>query len=161
MSAKDLLLATVVTQECLQPVALPEFPALDGKVFVRVLTAGERQLWSQTALQARDAGGFISDYELVAIAACEADGTPMFHRRQADGRIRIDSADIAKLLEVNGKVTAAIARKAMEVSGLDSGASERAKKDSATDLNGDSSSDSQLSSVAASNGSSETSTLPN
>jgi hypothetical protein len=141
MSAKDLLLSAV-THEGLTPVEIPEIPALDGKVYVRIMTSAERQLYAESALKARDAGTFIADYEIVAICACEADGTPMFHERQPDGRLNVRAEDVAKLLNVDGRAVAAIARKAMEASGLDAGAPERTKKNSLSPLNDDSSSDS-------------------
>lgn len=153
MSAKDLLLSAVA-HEGLIPVGIPEVPTLDGKVYVRIMTAGERQLYAESALRARNAGVFISDYEIVAICACEEDGTPMFHERQADGRLKVRSEDVAKLLNVDGRAVAAIARTAMEASGLDAGAPERAKKNSSSPPSDDSSSDSPPGSEEASENSS-------
>jgi hypothetical protein len=160
MSAKDLLLAAVA-HEGLTPVPIPEVQALDGKVYVRIMTAGERQLYAESALKARDAGSFIADYEIVAICACEADGTPMFHERQPDGRLNIRSEDVARLLNVDGRAIAAIAGAAMQASGLDAGAAERAKKNSESPPNDASSSDSPPDSGEVSENSSTLSTRPN
>lgn len=146
MSAKDRLLAAVAFSK-VTPVAIPEVPELDGLVYVRVLTAGERQLYGEVAVQAREAGGFISDYEIAAICACESDGKPMFHTRDADGRLDISKDDLAKLVNVDGRAVSAIAAKALEVSGLTDKAEEAVKKSSAASLNGASSSDSQATSV--------------
>jgi len=142
MTAKDLLLAAV-SFENVTPVSIPEIPKLDGQICVRVLTAGERQLFAETAGKAQVSGAIVSDFEIVAICACFADGTPMFHTREANGRLKVNADDIAKLVNVDGRAIAAIARKALEVSGLDLGAVDRAKKDSASDPSGASSSDSQ------------------
>jgi hypothetical protein len=144
MSGRDLLLAAVSTAS-VTPVPIPELPALDGNIFVRVMTAGERQLYAETAVKAQQSGVFVSDFEIVAVCACEADGTPMFHTREANGRLHINSDAIARLVNVDGRAIAAIARKALEVSGLDLGAADRAKKDSASSQSDASSSDSQLS----------------
>lgn len=157
MSAKDLLLSAV-SHEGLKPVPIPEVPALDGKVYVRIMTAAERQLYAESALGARDAGTFIADYEIVAICACEADGAPMFHERQPDGRLKVRAEDVSRLLNVDGRAVAAIARAAMEASGLDAGASDRAKKNSSVPQSEDSSSDSPSDSAEASGNSSPLST---
>lgn len=146
MSAKDLLLAAVA-YESVTPVTIAEVPKLDGKVFVRVLTAGERQLFVEAQIQAREQGSMVSDYEVAAICACEADGTPMFHSRQSDGHLKISSEDLAKLVNVDGRAVHAIARKGLEVSGLTVGSDEEAKKNSPATLNGASSSDSPATSV--------------
>jgi len=141
MSARDLLLAACAYNK-ITPVPIPEIPELDGKIFVRVLTAGERQLWGEIGVQAREAGSFISDYEIVAICACEADGAPMFHSRDDNGRLIIRSDDMKELVKVDGRAVSAIAAKALEVSGLTQASDEEAKKNSSASLNGASSSDS-------------------
>lgn len=145
MSGKDLLLAAAAFDN-VTPVAIPEVPKLDGKIFVRVLTAGERQLFVEAQLQAREQGTLISDYEIVAICACEADGTPMFHNREANGQLKIRTEDLAKLVNVDGRAVAAIAVKGLEVSGITAKADEEAKKNSSVLLNGASSSDSPVTS---------------
>lgn len=147
MSAKDLLLEAV-SFEGITPVEIKEVPKLDGKIYVRVMTAGERQLYAEAAVQAQAAGSFVSDYEIVAICACEADGTPMFHQR-VDGRIKINSEDVAKLVNVNGVAVAAIARKALEISGMLPDSGEKAKKDSASSQTDASSTGSQDTSIEA------------
>lgn len=141
MSAKDLLLAAVATQD-LTPVPIPQVPHLDGKIYVRVLNAGERHLYGAVAIDARSENQFISDYEIVAICACEPDGTPMFHSRDDGGRITINPEDVDRLRLVDGRAIHAIAKKAIEVSGMDTGAAEDAKKNSATTPTSESSSDS-------------------
>jgi len=139
MSAKDLLL-DAVAYDGLTPVDMPFLPALDKKVFVRVLNAGERHLYAITALSARTEGQVISDYEIAAMSACEADGTPMFHKRDASGRISIDGESINKLRLVDGRAIHAIALKAVEVSGLDIDAKADAKKNSSSTRSDESSS---------------------
>jgi hypothetical protein len=150
MTGKDLLLEAASSPENITAVPIPEIPRLDGKIFVRVLTAGERHLYAEAGIKAQTSGGFISDYEIVAISACESDGTPMFHKRDAEGRLKVNSEDIAKLINVDGRAISAIAKKALEVSGLDFGATDRAKKDSASGPSDASSSDSPPSSDEAS-----------
>lgn len=152
MSARDLLLEAIADQD-LTAVELPEFPKLNGKIFVRVLNAGERHLFGSVAVDAKGAGG-IADYEVVAICACEEDGTPMFHKRDDEGRISINTEDVNRLRKVNGKVVHAIAVKAIEVSGLDLGAKTAAKKDLPTDPSAASSSGSPSNSDAPSENSS-------
>lgn len=142
MSAKDLLLEAVAFGD-VTPVPIPDVPKLDGKIFVRVLTAGERQLFVEAQLQAREQGTLISDYEITAICACEADGSPMFHSREANGQLKILKDDLARLVNVDGRAVSAIAAKGLEVSGLTPKAEEAAKKNSSPLLNGASSSDSQ------------------
>ena len=139
MAGKDLLLAAVATQN-LTPVPIPQIPELDGKIFVRVLNAGERHLYGAVAIDASKEGQFISDYEIVAISACEADGTPMFHSRDEGGRITIHAEDVNRLRLVDGRAIHAIAEKALEVSGMDFGAAAAAKKNSLTTPTSDSSS---------------------
>lgn len=139
MSGKDLLLSAVAHQN-LTPVPIPEVPALDGKIFVRVMNAGERHLYFSVALDARGQGQMISDYEVVAICACEADGTPMFHTRDKDGRISIDADDVNRLRQVDGRAIHAIAEKALDVSGMKLEATADAKKNSQTTPSDDSSS---------------------
>lgn len=134
MSAKDLLLAACACRN-LTPVRLPpdlatEFPQLDGAIYVRVLDAGERHLYGSVAVDARSAGGLISDYEIAAICACDETGAPLFHTRDAQGRISIDAAEVEKLRRVDGGVIHAIAERALAVSGLLEGAKAEAKKDS-------------------------------
>lgn len=146
MSAKDLLLAAVAF-DSITPVDIPEVPKLDKKIFVRVLTAGERQLFVEAQIQAREQGTMISEYEITAICACEADGKPLFHVRQPDGHLKINTEDLANLVNVDGRAVSAIARKGLEVSGLSAGAEEAAKKNSTALLNGASSSDSEVTSV--------------
>lgn len=140
MSGKDLLLSALVTSK-VTPVEIKEIPELDGKIFVRVLTAGERHLYGSVAEDARKEGGSISDYEIVAICACEADGTPMFHTRDEDGRINLSSDDVAKLRDIDGRAVHAIALKALSVSGMLVGAKELVKKNSSTIQSDESSSD--------------------
>jgi len=137
-AAKDLLLAALATDD-LSAVSIPALPALDGKIFVRVLNAGERHLYGSVALDAKEQGQIISDYEVVAICACEQDGTPMFHTRDDAGRITISSEEVDRLRAVDGRAIYAIAAKAMEVSGLMPGAREAAKKNSLIGPSGESS----------------------
>jgi hypothetical protein len=106
---------------------LADFPQLKDQIFVRVLNAGERHLFGSVSADAKDAGG-ISDYEIVAICACEADGSPMFHSRDEAGRITISTEDVGRLVKVDGRVTHAVALKALDVSGLLTGATTAAKK---------------------------------
>ncbi len=131
MAAKDLLLAAIGRKN-VTPVEIPDVPELDGKIFVRVLTAAERHLYGAVAGDARKVGQLISDYEIVAVCACEEDGTPMFHTKDAEGRIAIKAEEVAKLMDVDGRAIHAIAMKAFEVSGLDVTAKEVAKKNSET-----------------------------
>lgn len=138
-SVKDALLSACALQN-LTPVPLPGFPALDGKVFVRVLSAGERHLYAAVALDARNSGQVISDYEIAAICACEEDGSPMFHKKDAQGRISIDNAEVDRLRQVDGRIIHQIAATALDVSGLTEGAKDVAKKDSPSEATTDSSS---------------------
>lgn len=149
MSAKDLLLAAVGYKN-VTPVSIPVLPELDGKICVRVMTAGERQLYAETQIKASQSGVFISDFEIVALCACEADGTPMFHTREESGRLSIKSEDVARLVNVDGRAISAIAKKALEVSGLELEALNKAKKDSASSQSDASSSDSPPSTDEAS-----------
>lgn len=155
MPARDLLLAAVAHQ-ALTPVelsadVLADHPQLNGKIFfVRVLNAGERHLYGSVALDARAEGQVIADYEVVAICACEEDGTPMFHKRDANGRITINTEDVERLRAVDGRIVHAIALKAIEVSGMDTGAKDAAKKDSPSGQSDASSSGSPSSSDAPS-----------
>lgn len=136
MSAKDLLLSAIV-QKNVTPVPIPELPDLDGKIYVRVLTAGERHLYGATALHAKASSEFISDYEITAICACDESGRPLFHSVDSDGRISLNTEDVNKLRHVDGRAVYAIAMKAIEVSGL--GGTESAKKDSSPTPSDDSS----------------------
>lgn len=143
-TARDALLSAC-TRRNLTPVKLPEdlakeFPELDNIIFVRVLDAGERHLYSSVSLDARSNGGSISDYEVAAICACEADGTPMFHRKDDAGRISIEAAEIEKLRRVDGRVIYEIAKLALDVSGMTVAAKAAAKKDSPSEPTTDSSS---------------------
>jgi hypothetical protein len=139
MPAKDILLAACAKTR-ITPVPLPDFPQLDGQIFVRVLNAGERHLYGSVAMDARTTGQVISDYEIAAICACESDGTPMFHKKDDQGRISIDAAEVNRLREVDGRIIHEIARLAIEVSGMADGAKDAAKKDSPSDPTTDSSS---------------------
>jgi hypothetical protein len=152
MSGRELLLEAVAHQE-ITPVSLPDHPKVDGKIFVRVLNAGERHLFGSVSAEAKDAGG-ISDYEIVAICACEADGTPMFHSRDDAGRITINTEDVNRLREVDGRITHAVALKALDMSGLLAGAKTAAKKGLPSDPSDASSSGSPSSSDAPSENSS-------
>jgi hypothetical protein len=129
MSAKDLLLAACA-RASITPVPLPDFPKLDGQIFVRVLNAGERHLYGSVASDARMSGYVISDYEIAAICACEADGTPMFHKKDEQGRISIEADEVNRLRQVDGRVIHAIAKLAIDVSGMTEGSKAAAKKDS-------------------------------
>ena len=139
MSSKDLLLSAIAHKE-LTPVSIPELPELDGKIYVRVLNAGERHLYGSTMIDAKNSGQVISDYEIAAICACEPDGTPMFHKRDADGRIIINSEEVNKLRLVDGRAIHAIALKAIEVSGMAASSKDEAKKNSESNTTTDSSS---------------------
>jgi hypothetical protein len=142
MSAKDLLLAAVAYKN-VTPVEIPALPELDGKIYVRVMTAGERQLYAETAIKASQSGVFVSDFEIVAVCAVDSEGKPLFHTREENGRLHINSEEIAKLVNVDGRAIAAIAKKALEVSGLELGALDKAKKDSASSQSDASSSGSE------------------
>lgn len=139
MPAKDLLLAACARTR-ITPVPLPDFPELDGQIFVRVLNAGERHLYGSVAMDARNTGQTISDYEIAAICACEADGTPMFHKKDEQGRISIDAEEVNRLRQVDGRVIHEIAKLAIDVSGMTDGAKAAAKKDSPSEPTTDSSS---------------------
>lgn len=117
MSAKDLLLSAIV-QKNVTPVPIPEIPELDGKIFVRVLSAAERHLYISVQMDAKEDGQRMADYEIVAICACEEDGTPIFHTRDDQGRITLSNEDVKRLRDVDGRAVVAIANKALEVSGL-------------------------------------------
>lgn len=117
MSAKDLLLSAV-TKKTTTPVEFPDRPDLDGKIFVRVLSAAEKHLYTSVQLDANSEGGRISEYEIVAICACEEDGTPLFHKRDESGRIVISEEEVRKLSDVDCVVVQAIYAKALSVSGI-------------------------------------------
>jgi hypothetical protein len=140
MGAKDLLLDAIATNENLTPVPIPEIPRLDGKIYVRVMNAGERHLFGAVAIDARKDNQFISDYETVAICACEADGTPMFHAKDDTGRITINAEDVNRLRLVDGRAIHAIAKMAWKVSGMEFGSDDAAKKNSVTTPTSESSS---------------------
>lgn len=139
MPAKDLLLAACARTR-ITAVPLPDFPELDGQIFVRVLNAGERHLYGSVAMDARNTGQVISDYEIAAICACEADGTPMFHKKDDQGRISIDAEEVNRLRQVDGRVIHEIAKLAIDVSGMTEGSKATAKKDSPSEPTTDSSS---------------------
>ena len=50
-----------------QALEIPALPELDGQIYVRVMTAGERQLYAETAIKASQSGVFVSDFEIVAV----------------------------------------------------------------------------------------------
>lgn len=129
MGAKELLLSAVARSNIV-PVPIPAVPMVDGQIYVRVMSAGERYLFSTTAQHAKTDGESISDYEIVAICACDEKGSPLFHSIDSEGRIKVNSEDLRKLREVDGRAIFAIAAKALEVSGLGPTASEDAKKNS-------------------------------
>jgi hypothetical protein len=116
MGVRDLLLAAVEYQN-ITPVAIPHDPKLDGKVYVRVMTAGERAMFADIASAAQKDGRTINDYELVALCACESDGKPIFYTIDGD-RIFFEDGLHAQLLKIDGRTVSAIARAALEVSGI-------------------------------------------
>jgi hypothetical protein len=60
------------------PVPTPEWPQVDGQMFVRVLTAEERRLWADQATD--DEGRARANYmvSLVVACACDREGAPAF-----------------------------------------------------------------------------------
>lgn len=63
-----------------RPVATPEWPAADGEVFVRALTAAEKDRYDES-LSGEDATMENLRARLVVLAACDRDGNRIF----ADG----------------------------------------------------------------------------
>lgn len=77
------------------PVPTPEWPELDGKVFVRTITALERDAYEDGYSR----GGSMANARarLVVMAACDKDGEPVFMDEDVD-RVGMQPASVISRL---------------------------------------------------------------
>lgn len=84
------------------PVPTPEWPALDGKLFVRALSAAERD-----AYEASLSDGRLENWraKLVVFAACDAEGRRIFEDGDVERVGRCPATLVARLFEAANRLS--------------------------------------------------------
>jgi hypothetical protein len=119
----------------IEPVPVPEWDCI---VYLRTLSAGERERWEE---QAREGGGARTRHEirasLVVLAACDEDGRPVF-----------TTADVPALCNKSARAVMRLFDRALKLNDFSGEDVERLEKNSATTPPADSPSGSRYASAA-------------